>query len=514
MAASGNFTIAVTNPGGAVSNPATFGVGATLTAVSPASAPTGSSAVPITVTGTGFQPGLVLYIADTIISDALSTTYVSPTTLTAVIPAQWLASPQNAFIGLTSVSGQLPFIIGAPSISSLDPPSVQAGTPSFTLTVNGAGFTSSSAVQWNGGALTTTFVSASKLTASIPGSLAANPGTASITVSNGVLSNSVAFPIAPPGGFITAISPSQATAGGPAFTLTLTGSGFAASSVVQWNGSTLATTFVNANQLTAAVPANLLGGAGTATVTVVTGSQVSPSVTFTINSASQPPAISSIGNAASYQPSMAPGTLISIFGSNFAGAVAQFQGTPLPTTLANASVTINGTPAPLLYAGPDQVNAQIPFEIPMGTASVIVESGAMQSAAATIFVVSAGPGVIYDSNTGHAVAQNQVDWSLNSPASPAQPGQYLIVYMTGQGLLDNPIASGAAAPDDPLSRPLAPVTATIGGQNAPIAFAGMTPGFVGLFQVNLQIPNVPAGEQPLAITVGSAAANQTTVSVQ
>jgi len=211
---------------------------------------------------------------------------------------------------------------------------------------------------------------------------------------------------------------------------------------------------------------------------------------------------------------MAPGTLISIFGSNFAASEAQTQGVPLPATLGNTSVTINGAPVPLLYVGPGQINAQIPFETPMGTASVVVESGALQSDPATIFVVSTGPGVINDPTTGHAVAQNLVDWSLNSAASPVQAGQYIVVYMTGQGLLDNPIPTGAAAPVSPLSRSLAPVQVTIGGQPAYVAFAGMTPGFVGLFQVNVQVPNVPPGEQPLAVTVGSAAANRTTVSVQ
>jgi uncharacterized protein (TIGR03437 family) len=144
----------------------------------------------------------------------------------------------------------------------------------------------------------------------------------------------------------------------------------------------------------------------------------------------------------------------------------------------------------------------------------VVQSGALESAAVSFSVAATGPGVLNDSATGHAVAQNQADYSLNSAASPAAPGQYIIVYMTGQGLLDNPIATGAAAPADPLSRPLASVQATIGGQPAYVAFAGMTPGSVGLFQLNLQVPNVSPGEQPLAVTVGNAAANPTTVSVQ
>jgi len=512
----GSFNIVVTNPGGLASSPLAFSVDAVLTAVSPASLPVGTSDVTITVTGIGFQPGLVLGLVGTrdgtIVGPVLVTTFVNTTTLTAVIPGGWLVTPMSAVIKL-STGSQVPLPIGAPSIGSLDPPSVTAGTPSFTLTVNGAGFFGSPTVQWNGGNLTTTVVSTAKLTASIPGSLAANPGTAAITVFNNILSNSAAFTIAPPGGSISAISPSQATVGGPAFTLTVTGSGFATGSFVEWNGSNLATTFVNANQLTAAVPANLLAGPGTAAITVATGGQVSPSMTFTISASSQP-AIDGIVNAASYQPSIAPGSLISIFGSHLAGSVAQAGGAPLPATLANTSVSINGVAAPLWYVGPGQINAQVPFETPIGTASLVVQSGALESAAVSFSVAATGPGVLNDSATGHAVAQNQAGYSLNSAASPASPGQYIIVYMTGQGLLDNPIATGAAAPADPLSRPLASVEATIGGQPAYIAFAGMTPGSVGLFQLNLQVPNVSAGEQPLTVTVGNAAANPTTVSVQ
>jgi uncharacterized protein (TIGR03437 family) len=430
-----------------------------------------------------------------------------------VIPGRFLTSPVSAIIALPT-GGQLPLLIGASSIGSLDPASVTATALPFTLTVNGAAFTNPCSVQWNGGALTTTYVSATKLTAVVPGSLTANPGTAAITVFNNVLSNSVAFTIAPPGGSIGAISPNQATAGAPAFTLTVTGSGFATGSLVQWSGSTLATTFVSANQLTAAVPASLLAGPGSATVAVATAGQVSPSVTFTISPSSQSPVITGIANAASFLPAIAPGSLISIFGSNFAGSEAKPDGVTLPTTLANASITINGTPAPLMYVGPGQINAQVPFETPLGASSLVVQSGALQSTAASFSVAATGPGVLNSAATGHAVAQNLADWSLNSATSPAQPGQYIVVYMTGQGLLDNPIATGAPAPSNPLSRPLAAVQATIGGQPAQVVFAGMTPGFVGLFQVDLLVPKVPSGEQPLAITVGTAAANQTTVSVQ
>jgi adhesin/invasin len=89
----------------------------------------------------------------------------------------------------------------------------------------------------------------------------------------------------------------------------------------------------------------------------------------------------------------------------------------------------------------------------------------------------------------------------------------VVVYVTGQGLVDRPVTDGAESPASPLSLPLAAVQATLGGKPAAVAFAGLAPGFVGLLQVNLLIPDIAAGEQPLAVTVGDVAANATVVSV-
>ncbi len=160
----------------------------------------------------------------------------------------------------------------APTVSSIAPSSATAGSADFTLTVNGSGFISSSQVQWNGSNRTTTFVSSTELTAAIPASDLAVAGTANVTVvtppPGGGTSPIVVFNITGPR--ITSLNPTSAVAGGAAFTLSVTGTGFVSNSVVRWNGGDRTTTFVSDTQLTAAIPASDIATPGTAQVTVFT----------------------------------------------------------------------------------------------------------------------------------------------------------------------------------------------------------------------------------------------------
>jgi hypothetical protein len=181
-----------------------------------------------------------------------------------------------------------------PALTTLVPNSSTAGGAAFTLTVNGSNFVTSSVVRWNGAARTTTFVSSAQLTAAIPASDIATAGTAPVTVFNpapgGGTSNALTFTInaANPVPSLTTVSPSSATAGGSAFTLTVNGSNFVSGATVQWNGATRTTTFVNSTQVTAAIPASDIAVAGSAQVTVVNpapGGGTSNALTFTINTA-------------------------------------------------------------------------------------------------------------------------------------------------------------------------------------------------------------------------------------
>jgi alpha-D-ribose 1-methylphosphonate 5-triphosphate synthase subunit PhnH len=170
-----------------------------------------------------------------------------------------------------------------PTITSLSPASATAGGSSFTLTVNGTGFLSGATVQWNGTGLTTTFVSATQLTATVSAGLIVNVINASVTAVNngGTPSAAATFAVKPPTPTLTSLSPTSATAGGSIFTLTVNGTGFLSGATVQWNGTGLATTFVNGSQLTATVPANLIASVSTASITAVNNGG-NPSTAITV----------------------------------------------------------------------------------------------------------------------------------------------------------------------------------------------------------------------------------------
>ena len=222
--------------------------------------------------------------------------------------------------------------------------------------------------------------------------------------------------------------------------------------------------------------------------------------------------VDAIVNAAGFQPGpLAPGSIVSIFGYNLAPSVASAPSVPLPTSLAGTSIRVNGVPSPIYYVSPTQVNAQIPFEVATGPATVIVSVGLNVLPSLALTIQPSAPG-LFMLGQNRALVQNQ-DGSTNGPDHPATPGSIVTAYLTGQGALDLPVPSGSAAPPDPLIGAALRVTAMIGGQSANITFAGMTPGLVGVFQVNLRIPVLAPGDYPLAVEVGSAISNAALITV-
>ena len=330
----------------------------TLTSISPNSAPAGSAALTLTVNGSGFFNGLTVVTWN---GANLVTTFVSSTQLTAAVPASLLATAGTATVNVDN-PGQTPptgvaFAIttSAITVSSISPSSALAGSAAFTLTVTGTGFASGLTAFWNNTALTTTFVSSTQATANVTADLIAQAGTSQISVANsgGQRSNTVPFTVTAPL-TLTSISPTSANAGGPAFTLTVNGTGFANSSTVRWNGSALATTFVSATQLTAAVTAALIANPGNASVTVANGDQTSNALTFTINSVTSTPTLTSISPSSATAGD--PDTTITVSGVGFVSqTTVQWNGSALPTTF-NSATQVTAAAAASLLASPGSFN--------------------------------------------------------------------------------------------------------------------------------------------------------------
>jgi uncharacterized protein (TIGR03437 family) len=225
------------------------------------------------------------------------------------------------------------------------------------------------------------------------------------------------------------------------------------------------------------------------------------------------PTISTGGivHAASFAHTVAPGSLASVFGTNYANSNGSASSTPLPDILNGVSISVNNTPAPLVFVGLFQANFQVPFETVPGQATVVVTVNGIASPPATVNVTAIAPG-IFVAGTNQAVVLNP-DNSVADSGHPAKVGSVVVMYVTGLGPLDHPIPTGSPASATPLSNAKTQPTVTIGGANAAVSFAGMTPGFVGLGQINMQVPKLPAGSYPVVIKQGRQTRNSTVMSV-
>src|SRR5712692_189755 len=255
-----------------------------------------------------------------------------------------------AIIGCGGGSAAPPPPPPAPTISSISPSSAAAGSPAFTLTVNGSNFASGATVQWNGTSRPTTFSTTNRLTASISAADVSAGGLPQVTVANpgqGPASSAIAFEIDNPASQLSSVSPATVVVGGAGFTLSVTGSSFVSSSVILWNGTTRPTTFVNSTQLTAAIPASdlALSSAGQAQITVFNpspGGGESNPLSVAINNPQ--PQVTSL-SPSSLQAGAAPFTL-TVNGSNLVqGATVQWNGNARATQFVSVSQLTASIPA-------------------------------------------------------------------------------------------------------------------------------------------------------------------------
>ena len=234
----------------------------------------------------------------------------------------------------------------------------------------------------------------------------------------------------------------------------------------------------------------------------------------TVSGAGQPQIVApqqAAVNAASFRPGMvAPGGLFSIFGSGFSTQAADAGALPLPKTLGETQVLVNGSAVPLVYVSAGQINAQMPIDVPTGQpVTMVVMNGTAASNRVMLNVPAVAPG-IFTSNGKQPLIQNP-NGSLNSAAAPAKPGETLIAYLTGAGPVNSGSwTTGAASPSTPASV-TTPYTLIFGTEPAVVKYLGLTPGFVGLYQANFTVPTLAPGSYPVTITMAGNSSNTATV---
>ncbi|MGA2882156.1 MAG: putative Ig domain-containing protein [Bryobacteraceae bacterium] len=221
---------------------------------------------------------------------------------------------------------------------------------------------------------------------------------------------------------------------------------------------------------------------------------------------------------------LAPGTIAQVYGSGLASSAVSTGVLPLPTTFQNTFALVGSTQAPLYSLSSGQIDIQIPNEV---TASqqvpIVLSVNNALTQPVMLDIVPAAPGVLSANdgptppsvqNGAHIIAQHGADFSLVSSSNPAKPGEYLVMYLVGMGATNPGVASGVQAPSSPLASVTNQPTVTVGSQPANVAFAGLTPGFVGLYQINFQVPtSVSSGALEVDVTQNGVAANPTLLPV-
>jgi uncharacterized protein (TIGR03437 family) len=238
---------------------------------------------------------------------------------------------------------------------------------------------------------------------------------------------------------------------------------------------------------------------------------------------SRSPRFSAAGvvNAASYVQGLVPGSLATVFAAGVLddSAVLAADRIPLPTSLRDVLITVNGIPAPILavanWNGQEQVNFQVPFEIAgRSKVLVVVTRAGESSVAAEVPVFDLQPAVYTDDGL-QAVVVHNADYTRATAGRPLERGELAFVYAAGLGGVTNQPATGSGAPAKPLASAMTDVRVTLAGIACQVQYAGLAPGLVGVYQLDFKVPaNAPSGSQELLVTAGSIASPPTRVFVR
>jgi uncharacterized protein (TIGR03437 family) len=221
-----------------------------------------------------------------------------------------------------------------------------------------------------------------------------------------------------------------------------------------------------------------------------------------------PPRLDRIVNAADGTQPVAPGGLISVYGADLSPVSQSSRSVPLPTILGDTCLTVNGQPVPVMFVSPAQINAQLPFAIDGNTQLLLRTPGGV-SDALNVTILPAAPSVFRNSTagpeTGIATVVRGTNGLVVTPSNPVHRGDVLTIYATGLGRTSPTVETGAPAPSEPLATALISPQITVGGVPVDVQFAGLAPGQVGVYQINVRVNDrVPLGlSVPLSISQGT-----------
>jgi uncharacterized protein (TIGR03437 family) len=246
-------------------------------------------------------------------------------------------------------------------------------------------------------------------------------------------------------------------------------------------------------------------------------------LTGSLQTAASTPILSSgaVLNGASFaaQSPVAPGTFVSLFGSQLASGTAVAPSVPLPVTLAGGSVLLAGQQIPIFSANTGQLNAILPYGLAVNTTlQVLVSQGNSLSVPQAITIAPASPGVFTTGGTGQGqgiilgVAPDGSQ-TLADSNHPVSAGQTIVIYCTGLGEVTPSMTAGNQTPLSPLFPAINPVSVTVGGLNADVAFAGLTPGQTGLYQVNAVVPSGVNPSSQVAVILTAAGQQSSPVGI-
>jgi uncharacterized protein (TIGR03437 family) len=226
--------------------------------------------------------------------------------------------------------------------------------------------------------------------------------------------------------------------------------------------------------------------------------------------ATAPPQITSVVNAANGTLPVAPGGLISVYGQQMSPVSLATSQIPLPTALAQSCLVVNGALMPLLFVSPTQVNGQLPFNV-LGNSTMSIHTPAGVSNNFLFTVLPTAPAVFQAGDVDGLPTATIVradNGQLVTPTNPIHPKDTIVIYLTGMGATFPAIDAGLPAPFSPLAVAVSQPVVTLGGVALQVTYGGMTPGSVGLDQIDAYVPpsGVPQGlSVPLTITQGSSA---------